>query len=332
MNIKKDMNIQKLDLYDKKILYELDINSRISASKIAKKIKLPKETVNYRIKRLQNSGIIKYFYTIINTSRLGYLYYKVFLKFEKMSTNMERDIIKFICQNKNCINLRIMEGIYDVAFLTTHRNPSDLRTLLYNLIDSFGTNISDKSIHSITTTHKPNQKILLGGKTVNRFFYHENPKVLNIDELDRKIIQLLARNARVSLVEIARCVKKNSKVVRYRINKLENLGVIVGYSYAFNLDLLKRNLVQVDITLKDSKAIPSIIEFFDRTRTCVFAYELLGKYDLSLELYVQDNKDLREILRKFRDFYNDAYTSFDVANIFKEYVISWSPFESQNVC
>jgi Lrp/AsnC family transcriptional regulator for asnA, asnC and gidA len=318
---------QKLDLYDKKILYELDIDSRISASNIAKKIKLPKETVNYRIKRLKNSGIVKNYYTIINASRLGYLYYKVFLKFEKFSTKTEKDLIKFILHDKNCINLRIMEGSYDVSFLTTHQNPNKFKAFLYQIIDSFGSTISDKSIHSITTTHKLNQKIFLGGKTINRFFHHQKPKKLDIDEMDKRIIQLLARNARMPLVEISRCIKKSSKVIRYRIKKLENLGVIVGYSYAFDLDRLKRDLIQVDIALKKPAAIPSIIEFFDSTRTCVFAYELLGKYDLSLELYVKDSRDLREILRKFRDTYNDSYTSFDVANVFKEYVIGWSPFD-----
>ena len=42
--MKKGKKSNKLDLYDWKIMYELDINARASASTIASKIKLPKET------------------------------------------------------------------------------------------------------------------------------------------------------------------------------------------------------------------------------------------------------------------------------------------------
>ena len=41
-----------LDAKDRKILYELDINSRHSNSEIAKKVGLSKQVVGFRIKRL----------------------------------------------------------------------------------------------------------------------------------------------------------------------------------------------------------------------------------------------------------------------------------------
>ena len=50
-----------LDLKDRKILYELDFNARQTDSEIAKKVKLSREVVNYRISRLQKNGIIRNF-------------------------------------------------------------------------------------------------------------------------------------------------------------------------------------------------------------------------------------------------------------------------------
>lgn len=81
---------EELDIFDKKILFELDINSRISASKIAKKIKLPKETVNYRLKRLEKNRWINRLYTLFNASLFGYSYYQIFLKFNKMTSSIEK--------------------------------------------------------------------------------------------------------------------------------------------------------------------------------------------------------------------------------------------------
>jgi DNA-binding Lrp family transcriptional regulator len=69
---------KELDYLDKKILYELDIDSRASASRIARKVKLPKETINYRIKRLINDCWVDSLYTIFNASKFGYSYHKIF--------------------------------------------------------------------------------------------------------------------------------------------------------------------------------------------------------------------------------------------------------------
>jgi len=44
----------ELDLKDKKILYELDINSRQPNSEIAKKVGLSKQIVGLRIKKLEH--------------------------------------------------------------------------------------------------------------------------------------------------------------------------------------------------------------------------------------------------------------------------------------
>ena len=61
-----------LDLKDRKILYWLDINSRQSNAKIAKKTGLSKQVVGFRIKRLIKEHIIHSFYTVIDISKLGF--------------------------------------------------------------------------------------------------------------------------------------------------------------------------------------------------------------------------------------------------------------------
>ena len=60
----------KLDLKDKKILYELDRNSRQSNKQIAKKVGLSEQVVGNRIRRLQEWGIIEYFFVKTNPSVL----------------------------------------------------------------------------------------------------------------------------------------------------------------------------------------------------------------------------------------------------------------------
>ena len=51
-------NMKKIDLKDRKILYELDLNCRQSNAQIGKKVGLSRKVVEYRIKRMEEEGII----------------------------------------------------------------------------------------------------------------------------------------------------------------------------------------------------------------------------------------------------------------------------------
>ena len=56
----------KIDLKDRKILYHLDLDCRQSLTQIGKKVGLKKDVVAYRIKRMQDEGLILHFSTFID--------------------------------------------------------------------------------------------------------------------------------------------------------------------------------------------------------------------------------------------------------------------------
>ena len=316
----------ELDYLDRKILYELDINSRASASRIARNVKLPKETINYRIKRLINDHWVDRLYTIFNASKFGYSYYKIFLKFHKLTAENEKKIIEYITNNPTCINLRILEGTYDLVFSTIQKNISELQVFMQQFFNNFGTYVLEKEIHTMAKTHKLNQKFLFEGKIVKKTFSHIDFGNYSLDKIDLGIMKLISTNARVKLTEIANDLHIDSRLIKYRIKKLEKEGVIVTYAAALNLVQLNRELIQLDIVLKDPSIISSIIDFFDKTNTCIFAYELLGKYDLSIEIYVKNDEMFRNILEIFKMRFLIDYVYYDISHVYKEYVINWSPF------
>ena len=69
----------KLDLYDKKILFEREKDSSKSVSDIARKIKRSKEFVNFRIHRLEKEEIILGYSAIVDMSKLGYFTFRIYL-------------------------------------------------------------------------------------------------------------------------------------------------------------------------------------------------------------------------------------------------------------
>ncbi len=317
----------KLDTYDKKILYELDINSRLSVALLAKKIKLSKETVKYRIRRLLERKYVKNFYAIINASPLGYQYYRIALKFQKLTAEVEKRIVEYIQKEKSCANLRILEGHYDMDFLAIHRTSGDLKRFLEAFSKQFGSYLQEKAIHKIITSCKLNQKVLWPGPTVKKSFYHGEPSDEVLSPIDYKLILALSRNARLKLIELARITGVDPRVLSYHIKKLEQKKIIVGYSTSLNFELFHLEFIQIDISLKHHGLIPRIISFFDQTYACLFAYELIGLYDLSVEIYVESDEQLRKILALFKETFLEHYISYNVSRIYDEQLSNWSPFE-----
>lgn len=60
-----------MDDIDQKIILELEKDSRVSTSKIAKRTGIPQTTVHYRIKKLVEEKVIERYTVILNPEKIG---------------------------------------------------------------------------------------------------------------------------------------------------------------------------------------------------------------------------------------------------------------------
>ena len=81
-----------LDLKDRKILYELDLDSRQSFRSLGKKVGLSKDMVASRIKKLQENGIIQGFYTIISPMGIGFIAIRFLINFQYTTPDKRKEI------------------------------------------------------------------------------------------------------------------------------------------------------------------------------------------------------------------------------------------------
>ena len=322
--------MQEFDLIDKRILYELDLDSRISASQLARKIRKSKETVNFRITRLLKMGYLKGFYSVLNTSKMGWYYYKFYLKFKNSTPAKEQEILKYLSRQKHIAYLASVEGNYDCLALVMIRGPEEMLSVVDAFMREYGAYIQEKEIVTVLSAHRFNQRFLYPGEEAKDSTYPVKLGAYPLDEIDKRILNIVNANARMPLTEIAQKIGADAKVVKYRLRKLERDGIILGYVTSLNFDKIGTQFTQLNISLTDPTKRHAIIEFFSGTKKCLFAVELLGKYDLTIELHVDDNKQLKGILNAFRETFAGSYTDYDVSVINKEHVMVWSPFLEKN--
>lgn len=315
----------QLDAHDRKILYELDINSRTPASQLAGRLKIPKETINYRINRLLNNNYINKFCVLFNASLLGYTYYKVDLKFQKITRKTEERIITYLTSHPACLSLMITEGAYDCSFLLIQKNSDQLREFMQEFFNKYGSNVLEKEINIVTKTTKLNQKFLQSGVSTRLTLNHSPTTAVNHDELDYQLLHFLSTNSRTKLTSLARTLDLDPNLLRYRIKKLEKSGIIAGYVVSLNLEKTGLEKVELNISVSNTSAILTMIEFFDSKNRCLYAYEMIGKYDLAVQLYVENDTQLREILADFRENFLNDYVNYRISHVYTEYSANWYP-------
>jgi len=122
-----------------------------------------------------------------------------------------------------------------------------------------------------------------------------------MDAIDRKILQVLQKDARASLQQVGQAVGLSASPCWERIKKLELAGVIEGYTVRLNAQALGLNdtvLVQLTLDSHTDNTLEKFGEVLATIPEVVEAYLVSGEYDYLLRVAVQDTRDYERLLRE----------------------------------
>lgn len=121
-----------------------------------------------------------------------------------------------------------------------------------------------------------------------------------MDELDRKIILLMQKNARMPVKEIAQKISLTSPAVSSRIHRLEQEGVIGGYTV-----LLHRpdesNRVQALISVQTAPdAREDFLSVVQSEPDVLQCYRVTGVYNFTVKVSCAGIEELEHLLTKLQ--------------------------------
>lgn len=121
---------------------------------------------------------------------------------------------------------------------------------------------------------------------------------MDIDSKDKIIIETLMKNARTPLAEIADMLKISDVAVSKRIKKLEESGIIKGYTAIVDpakLGYLSTAIVGVDVEPEKLLEAVTILRQKDYVRYLALS---TGDHMLILQIWSKNNQDLTNILKE----------------------------------
>lgn len=122
-----------------------------------------------------------------------------------------------------------------------------------------------------------------------------------LDELDFRILKVLHQDGRASLQDIGKAVGLSASPCWQRIRRMEQSGVIRGYSARIDLaELGWRDALLVQVTLQNHS--DEMLEQFEAALAeipeVIEAYLVSGEYDYYLRIAVKDTRDYERLLRE----------------------------------
>ena len=118
-----------------------------------------------------------------------------------------------------------------------------------------------------------------------------------LDALDEQILRLIAGNARIPFLEVARACNVSGAAIHQRIQKLTNLGILKGSEYVIDPEKIGyETCAYIGIYLKDPESFDSVTKALEAIPEVVECHFTTGPYTMLTKLYACDNEHLMDLL------------------------------------
>ncbi len=118
-----------------------------------------------------------------------------------------------------------------------------------------------------------------------------------LDALDEQILKMIADNARIPFLEVARVCNVSGAAIHQRIQKLTNLGLLKGAEYIIDPEKVGyETCAYVGLYLKDPESFEKVLAALEEIPEVVECHFTTGKYDMFIKIYAKNNQHLLGII------------------------------------
>ena len=138
-----------------------------------------------------------------------------------------------------------------------------------------------------------------------------------MDRTDYQILNLLQVDSRITLKNIGDQVGLTAPAVSERIRRMEDKGVIKGFSVRIDRTLLDSSLTGFILIAIFPEKYNQFCRFCEETPFITAHHHLVGKLNALLRFAVKDTRELDTLLAALKQ-YGDSQTSVELSTYFEQ--------------
>lgn len=321
----------EFDKTDRYLLYLLDTDSRSSLTDLAKALHCTRETIDYRMKRLERKGVLLGTIAKLDFGKLGLTNFIVYLKLNNPGEAEYRRLIGKLAGKPYITWLSSLGGSFDMALEITASGISEFDDCFSDLLEDFPEDFLSYSISVRSFQETYGKRYLWPEKTPDRRGHARNNSVgspKSVDGLDRKIITLLSQKARMTVVDMSRALGTPPATLSLRLKRLETDGIIEGYTTFSSIKQLGYTRFKALITVRNfSKEAEKELNDFCKSHPNIYYFaKNIGNWNFETEVDVPSPMEYQRFLIDFRSRFGANIQDIESLTIFEEHKFCYWPY------
>jgi len=309
--------MEKLTLADKKILNLMEYNPRVTFRELAKACHLSKDTIKYRINRLEKDKIILGYTSFIDYKKLGHQSYKLYLKLNDSAE--EKEALKaYLRKQKNVFSIFESVGGWNLAIATFAKTHQQFNDIENHILEKFGSIITSRRFCSMIDA-EIFQKDFLNEKSQNKnigdYLFWGEIENNKLDDIDKKLIKMMHENARISLVDLAEELTLSIDAIKNRVSKLRQKGIVNIYKTSINYQALGFDQYKLLIYpgVYSNETESKIINFLKTTSNCINVVRTIGPWKLEAEFFAKKSQEVEDIINQLNQEFKGNILDFELS-------------------
>jgi len=317
----------KLNRKDLKILSLLDMNARMSLPQLAKKVGISRQLLEYRINRLRNEGVIVCSVAVYDQKVAGTNIYRVLLQLYNIDDKEIKEFIEYLKKNYRIMWLARIGNGWDLIINIMATDTYEFDNIFMSIMENHDKIIQNYIILTYVNIRDLPRNYISEIKSNTMFFHEMSDKRIELDQKDRKIVELLGKDCLQSNIQIGKQVGLTGNAVKYRVkNYIEN-KFLLGFRTIINPNKLGYQnfltfLIINNLKTSDEKRL---LEYFKNHKNITFVVKHIGQFRIGLEIEARNVEHLEQIIRELRTNFKELINDVRIFPVLEEYIFNYVP-------
>jgi Lrp/AsnC family transcriptional regulator for asnA, asnC and gidA len=301
----------KLDAIDKKILLVKCKNTRTPVSRIGKMVGLSKDGVRYRLKRMQEAGLLVGSRTVINPLPLGYRTWHLLVSLDSQGKANKAAIIKRFCESEYVNALISYEGHYDMDVVVIASGVEQMDAILRKLLPQ---GVAGYELLSVVDYLKRGSlpeglldaKLLEEGRRNDRSFHKDfsfrRKHGFKLEQAHIRVLEQLADDGEKPMTDIAGSLGASKDGISRKVRELIDAGIIESFIPVINLSALNIAVYALVARLEGygDKTKDDLVSWLRSSKNVYWAGRTLGKWSVMCYILVSAPDEVHAVVEDFR--------------------------------
>ena len=121
--------------------------------------------------------------------------------------------------------------------------------------------------------------------------------IQKLDNLDKQILRMIAEDARVPFLEVARACDVSGAVIHQRIQKLNSMGVLKGSQFIINPEKIGyETCAYIGLNLRNPEKFDDVMVELQKIPEVTECHYTTGNFDMFIKIYAKNNHHLLNII------------------------------------